>query len=72
MRFFKNRICKVCGVEFEPTSTSQKYCIECGIVERKKLKGRICQKWQKENKKKVAENNRKAYLKRKENTKELK
>ncbi|NCC70314.1 hypothetical protein EOM09_01915 [bacterium] len=72
MRFFKNRICKVCGVEFEPTSTGQKYCIECGIVERKKQRAEICQKWQKENKKKISEYNKKAYLKRKENTKELK
>lgn len=35
MGYFKNRNCKVCGIEFEPTNPTQKFCIECGNINHK-------------------------------------
>lgn len=49
MGFFKNRKCKNCGVEFEPTSTSQKYCIECGIENKKKGNRERQKRWREKN-----------------------
>lgn len=37
---YKPRNCAVCGNEFNPTNSTQKYCNECGPKKNKKKKGR--------------------------------
>lgn len=67
MGYFKNRNCKVCGIEFEPTNTNGKRCSECS----KKNKKQITNKWILENKNKLKEYQKKYRLKRR-SEKELK
>lgn len=32
---YKEKICKICGKTFKPNSSTQKYCLECGILKNK-------------------------------------
>jgi len=68
MGFFKDRNCQTCGIKFNPTSTGQKYCNICSKINEDRIK----KEWENRNKDKRREYNKKAYLKRKEKTKEAK
>lgn len=35
-KIYRPRVCLMCGTEFEPTSPTQKYCVDCGKVNRRK------------------------------------
>lgn len=67
---YKNKICEICGKEYKPTNSKQKYCIEC----KKNAKYEYDKKWKKDNKELIKqrriEYQKKYYQKNKEKIKE--
>ena len=63
---YKNKNCLMCGLEYPPNSSNQKYCIKCGLINKKGREKEYNKRWWGKNKHRIKGYNQKNYKKNKE------